>query len=900
LPLDAIPGAQLIDSVPVPNLPIEMTISPSLGVEGGLTMQAGQLTLGLGTLHFQLETRTGIHYDPTGGWSTVSERTGPSFTYEPPGFQGNVDIQLSVTGGLYAAIDLGLAPIGLGDFLDVKLLQVKAREQVDATVPIEAVLFPPTPPETRYENPTWKRSTVGEATLQLAFEGSGGEVLQEVLESISKKIPTNLNLLPPTLYSVTRVQGETPRLTVSSSYSAAPPHTAITFDIRARPFGDTEAFVLGGSEVELWGSRDGGVAVLLGVTTLDTVGNASITHTFGIEGDYEVLAQVYDGLTGRIGLPVLTNSTTLTIDGDVPPFLLDPQPVVMEGQPGDTIVETVDLISGATAPFDFSITPTPSFQSISPLSGTVQPSASETITLTVKCPDPQTSVSTKSNQNPPVSVPLRIDPDHDDSIEVVIDCGGGGGGGGGGGAGGGGGGSSDGDPHLVTFDGIPYDFQAKGEAILARSTHSADNFQVQARQEAWNSRPVTVNTAAAMAVGLDRVAFYVWPPTTGSNDLLLVNGQPEAIALGATFHLADGGRITRDGRTYTVHWPVDRGHRVAVQDHRSYLNIAVQPSILLEDQVEGVLGNFDGDPSNDFRLRDGTLLPAPPSFEQLYGCPDGIACFAYDAEGWINRDAAESLFDYVPGDGPAHYAPAPGTTYPTVQQTSADFPADDQNAARAQCEAAGITHPVLLESCMLDLLICDDDPDCDGMGLNGRDDLPIHDLGTIGLHAVEWEFECLSSFPTCVDSFFIDDYGIAGSDGHTVRLDSPGLWGETLFRTPATKDLGQDVSQQTYLRLRLRIDADDPPGYPWQVPFRITLYTNDNQALQYETSRNILVFDQWIDIRMPLSGGEDDDGWDWTLTSTGGVLTNINWIEILVDPYENPPTRFHFDQIFFE
>ena len=35
-------------------------------------------------------------------------------------------------------------------------------------------------------------------------------------------------------------------------------------------------------------------------------------------------------------------------------------------------------------------------------------------------------------------------------------------------------------------------------------------------------------------------------------------------------------------------------------------------------QLEGLLGNYDGDPSNDFVLRDGSTLPVTSSEEELF------------------------------------------------------------------------------------------------------------------------------------------------------------------------------------------------------------------------------------------------------------------------------------------
>src|SRR4029079_8006926 len=76
-----------------------------------------------------------------------------------------------------------------------------------------------------------------------------------------------------------------------------------------------------------------------------------------------------------------------------------------------------------------------------------------------------------------------------------------------------------GDPHLLTFDGVSYDFQAVGEFILARAT----GLQVQARMRPLAGlRTISMISSVAADVAGDRVSFTRTPPGMA----LRVSGAP--------------------------------------------------------------------------------------------------------------------------------------------------------------------------------------------------------------------------------------------------------------------------------------------------------------------------------------------------------------------------------------
>ncbi len=248
-----------------------------------------------------------------------------------------------------------------------------------------------------------------------------------------------------------------------------------------------------------------------------------------------------------------------------------------------------------------------------------------------------------------------------------------------------------GDVHMRTPDGLAYDFQGAGEYLFVASADG--NVVVQVRQEPWgSSNVVSVNTAVAMNVNGDRVGVYL-----GRSPELYVNGQPTEMA-DVTLDLENGGRIYRLDRSsridYVVEWP--NGFLTSAKLSRSYMDVGVSKPEELQAAFEGLVGNLNGQATDDLRTRQGIMLGAPVLFDELYRS---------FGDSW-RVSAAESLFDYEPGTSTETFQLL---DFPRGPVSTADFDQTAVDAARQICEAAGIVDPILLEDCILDLVATGED-----------------------------------------------------------------------------------------------------------------------------------------------------------------------------------------------
>jgi von Willebrand factor type D domain len=255
-----------------------------------------------------------------------------------------------------------------------------------------------------------------------------------------------------------------------------------------------------------------------------------------------------------------------------------------------------------------------------------------------------------------------------------------------------GGGTVAGEPHVVTWDGLWYEFQATGDFVLA--TNGSD-VMVQSRMTPWlHDTRFTVNMAAAMKVGTHEVSFYA-----DRKSHLWVDGAAVEMACDAedacntSYDLVGGGQIRH---LRAIPW--DDAYQVILPNRRGEMVISVNEGeavhIFFEkwttSDVSGLLGTHNRNINDDLRTRDGVTLPQPSDIDTLYN--------VY-AESWRVRPE-ESLFEAGKG--------APDVVRKNIDantrvMTLADLQPSEVTFGKQACANHGIVNPILAEGCALDV-----------------------------------------------------------------------------------------------------------------------------------------------------------------------------------------------------
>ena len=239
-----------------------------------------------------------------------------------------------------------------------------------------------------------------------------------------------------------------------------------------------------------------------------------------------------------------------------------------------------------------------------------------------------------------------------------------------------------GDPHLLTLDGRVYDFMGIGDFVLARM--QLGDVEVQGRLQPYGQHPgAAVTTGLAFRDGRDRVEWDLSDATT-----VRVNGVRHPLETGRVLKLRSRAQIRREDLSWVL--ISSTGDRLEFDFMGECLDYTFAAAAHRRGRVAGLFGDYDGDPGNDLRARDGGVVLLAASDLHDYRHP----LYATFGESW-RVSAAQTLFGTA-------YAPPAGVVVRTFPTPRAAPSAEVLTAAVTECRAAGVTDPALLDACVFD------------------------------------------------------------------------------------------------------------------------------------------------------------------------------------------------------
>ena len=206
-------------------------------------------------------------------------------------------------------------------------------------------------------------------------------------------------------------------------------------------------------------------------------------------------------------------------------------------------------------------------------------------------------------------------------------------------------GGGSGDVHMITFDGLHYDFQAVGDFVAVQSTDPGNAWEVQIRTDSLPGA-VSITTALGALIDDDRVTFAI-----GRDSVVHIDGAPDTGLHPGVVQTLEGGTLTQvSDDTYRLDW--NTGELITVIDRGVCLDWTVE--LGPQDgpgSVRGLLGSNTGQANDDFQLHDGTVLTQPLSEDEI------LSVFA---DAWSVTPGTSLLdgLDGRPSTGTASYASA--------------------------------------------------------------------------------------------------------------------------------------------------------------------------------------------------------------------------------------------------
>ncbi|XP_048727704.2 mucin-4-like isoform X2 [Ostrea edulis] len=253
-----------------------------------------------------------------------------------------------------------------------------------------------------------------------------------------------------------------------------------------------------------------------------------------------------------------------------------------------------------------------------------------------------------------------------------------------------------GDPHINTLDGNQYTFNGYDEYVLLRIDTEAKQFELQARTDLAEGANGTVINATIFSAfaARDETGSFVQVELSRSKDKMYIRGNDQDITNSFeddisyryfTRYLV----ITKENQTYTATF-LNSSITMKVTLGVRFLTIEAVVDSKYNGSVIGLMGNFDGNSTNDFILPNGTFLkPEDVNTERKI--------YNNFGQFWVVNETT-SIFHY--GSGLSHR----DYSHPEFVPFFVDeYPEDQRNASREACGGDSAS-----QACIFDYLATGD------------------------------------------------------------------------------------------------------------------------------------------------------------------------------------------------
>lgn len=360
---------------------------------------------------------------------------------------------------------------------------------------------------------------------------------------------------------------------------------------------------------------------------------------------------------------------------------------------------------------------------------------------------------------------------------------------------------STGDPHLTSFDGNTFGFQAAGEFTLALA--DAGDLEVQARQEpargphGSENLTVTVTTAVAASVNGDRISLTAAPDRTE----LRLDG--EQVDLREPRALPGGGTVAPITGGFRVGWP-DGTELIAMPNGGYGLNLEITPAAGRLGMLHGMLGPYEGvERSPTMEDRDGTRYPA------VTGATPTDPLYTVVGASW-RVTAAGSLFDYTYNESTDTF------NRPAVPTALVDPSALTQEQRTAAATACAGVDEVDKDYCEFDVAVSGDSGYAAGYTAL-RDVAPVQDAAvTLGVPVgpgtlAPGETTTFTADDDANALYFAGESDCAGNESVQWRVTAPD--GQESLLASICEDHGRISSTTSGTwRIHVMVDAAAPEG----------------------------------------------------------------------------------------